>query len=201
MKRFLLALALTLAAAAALPAQALSADELDRATAYLEKTRAAVLAATKDLSEAQWSFKPGPTRWSVAEVMEHIAASEDFLMGLIRDKVMTAPARTEPADVKAIDDHVLRTIPDRTNKATAPEPLMPTRRFGSPAESLKHFRESRAKTLAFLAGTKDLREHAIPSPLGKVLDAYQWVLFIGAHSERHTKQILEVKADAGFPKQ
>jgi len=26
------------------------------------------------------------------------------------------------------------------------------------------------------------------------------VLFIAAHSERHTKQILEVKADPGFPK-
>jgi hypothetical protein len=45
-----------------------------------------------------------------------------------------------------------------------------------------------------------LRDHAIDSPLGKKLDAYQWVLFISAHSERHTKQINEVKADAGFPK-
>jgi len=38
------------------------------------------------------------------------------------------------------------------------------------------------------------------SPLGKQLDAYQWVLFIAAHSERHTKQIDEVKADPHFPK-
>jgi hypothetical protein len=32
------------------------------------------------------------------------------------------------------------------------------------------------------------------------LDGYEWLLFIGAHSERHTKQILEVKADPNFPK-
>ncbi len=38
------------------------------------------------------------------------------------------------------------------------------------------------------------------SPLGKKLDAYEWVLFIAAHSERHTKQILEVKADPNFPR-
>jgi hypothetical protein len=37
-------------------------------------------------------------------------------------------------------------------------------------------------------------------PLGKKLDPYQWLLFIAAHSERHTKQMLEVKADPGFPK-
>jgi len=38
------------------------------------------------------------------------------------------------------------------------------------------------------------------SPLGKKMDAYQWILFIAAHSERHTKQLLEVKADPNFPK-
>jgi hypothetical protein len=31
-------------------------------------------------------------------------------------------------------------------------------------------------------------------------DAYEWVLFIAAHSERHLKQILEVKADLNYPK-
>lgn len=82
----------------------------------------------------------------------------------------------------------------------APEPLRPNNRFGSPKDSLKHFRQSRAQTLAFLKNTADLREHAADSPLGKKLDAYEWVLFISAHSERHTKQIEEVKADPKFPK-
>jgi hypothetical protein len=36
--------------------------------------------------------------------------------------------------------------------------------------------------------------------VGKKLDGYEWVLFISAHSERHTKQIDEVKADPTFPK-
>jgi len=73
-------------------------------------------------------------------------------------------------------------------------------RFGSPDEALKHFVESRAQTEDFLKKTPDLRAHAIDSPLGKQLDAYEWVLFIAAHSERHTKQINEVKADPNFPK-
>ncbi|MGI8819654.1 MAG: hypothetical protein ACR2ID_02090 [Chthoniobacterales bacterium] len=33
-----------------------------------------------------------------------------------------------------------------------------------------------------------------------MMDAYQWLLFNGAHCKRHTAQILEVRADAGFPK-
>ena len=38
---------------------------------------------------------------------------------------------------------------------------------------MKHFKESRAKTIAFLKTTRDLRDlrgHAIDSPLGKQLD-------------------------------
>ncbi len=38
------------------------------------------------------------------------------------------------------------------------------------------------------------------TPLGRKLDAYQWVLLISAHCERHMKQIEEVKADPNFPK-
>lgn len=66
---------------------------------------------------------------------------------------------------------------------------------------MKQFIESRTQTEDFLRSHNDLRAHAIDSPLGKELDAYEWVLFIAAHSARHTKQILEVKADPNFPKQ
>lgn len=177
-------------------------NKADRAKeiAYLKQTRAGVLKATKGLSAAQWNFKPGPDRWSVAEVMEHIAAAEDYIFGMVSEKVMKAPAGATGEDPGAVDSLVLKAIPDRSVKAQAPEPLKPTNRFGSPQAALKHFLESRKKTIAFAKSEKDLREHAIDSPLGKKLDAYEWVLFIAAHSERHTKQILEVKADPKFPK-
>jgi hypothetical protein len=183
-----------------LRAQTLTAEDRDAGMEYLKKTRAEVLAATAGLSDAQWNFKPAPDRWSVAEVAEHIAAAEDFLRDMIQSKVMKAPARTDAIDVHALDQWVLQTIPDRSKKAQAPEPLRPNNRFGSPKESLEHFKKSRATTIAFLKETNDLRAHAEDSPLGKKLDAYQWVLFIAAHSERHTKQINEVKADPSFPK-
>ena len=183
-----------------LKAQHRTSDELEQAVTYLEKTRAGVVEATRGLSAEQWHFKPATNRWSAAEVTEHLAATEDLLMGLIQSQVMKAAARTELEDVKALDEFILRQIPDRTHKAQAPEALQPGNRFGSPEASLKHFQDSRAKTIAFLKTTKDLRQHAYKSPqLGKTLDGYQWVLFIAAHSERHTKQIDEVKADPNFP--
>ena len=31
------------------------------------------------------------------------------------------------------------------------------------------------------------------------MDGYQWIIATAGHSDRHTQQILEVKADGGFP--
>jgi len=177
-----------------------TAEERASAVAYLEKTKAAVIAGAKGLSDAQLNFKSAPERWSVAQVLEHIASAEDMLFGLVTAQVMTAPARAEAEDVKAIDQLILTAIPDRSQKRSAPEPLIPTDRFHGAKASLEHFEAARAKTIAFLKDTPGLRDHAIDSPLGKKLDGYQWLLFIAAHSERHTKQLLEVKADPNFPK-
>ena len=190
---------LMMAAATAASAQEVTQAEKDKALQYLETTKKGVLDATKGLSEAQWNFKPAPDRWSVAQVMEHVAAAEDFIRGMLKEKVMMAPAGDPGRDFKKSDEAVIVMVPDRTHKAQAPEPLVPSNRFGSPDASIKHFLESRATTEDFLKTTTGLRDHVTDSPLGK-LDGYEYVLFIAAHSERHTKQINEVKADPNFPK-
>jgi hypothetical protein len=200
MKRILACLILLLSAAALSSAQSLTAADRDRAMKHLESTRQGVVDATAGLSDAQWNFKAGADRWSVAQVMEHIAAAEDLMRGMIEGQVLKAPPRPAGEDAAAIDAMVLKAIPDRSHKAQAPEPLQPTNRFGSPQDALKHFLESRSATEKLLNERPDLRDHAADSPLGKKLDGYEWILFISAHSERHTKQMLEVKADPNFPK-
>ena len=181
-------------------AQTLSQAELDRGLQYLETTKKNIVEATRGLSDAQWNFKPSPFRWSMAQAMEHIALSEDLLREMVEDQIKKA-APAPDRDLKKTDDMVLEVIPDRSKKFQAPEQLRPTNHFGSPDAALKHFLESRAKTVELLKNTPDLRAHAVDSGLFKKLDAYQRILFIGAHSERHTKQMVEVKADPKFPKQ
>lgn len=180
-------------------AQTLSQADRDRAIQYLETTRKNIVDATHGLSEAQWNFKPSPFRWSVAQVMEHIAASEDLLRQMAEEQIQKAPPAPD-RDLKKTDDKVLEVIPDRSRKFQAPEQLRPRNQFGSPEAALKHFLESRAKTVELLNGTPDLRAHVVESGLLGKIDAYERILFIGAHSERHTKQLLEVKADPKFPK-
>jgi hypothetical protein len=131
--------------------------------------------------------------------VEHIALVEEFLLDNTSKKVMQAPAGKADRDYKRTDKLVLSAIADRSRRAQAPEPVVPTGRW-PPQEAMERFLKMRERTVAFLKSTPGLREHVADSPLGQPLDAYQWLLYISAHSERHTKQILEVKADPNFPR-
>lgn len=181
-------------------AQSLSQSDLERGLQYLESTRKNIVDATKGMSEAQWNFKSSPFKWSAAQVIEHIAASEDLLRQMAEAQIKQAPPGPE-RDVKKTDDRVLEVVPDRSKKFQAPEQLRPRNQFGSPEAALKHFLESRAKTVELMKNTPDLRAHVVDSGLLGKIDAFERILFVAAHSERHTKQLLEVKADPKFPKQ
>src|SRR4030088_100602 len=151
-------LVLALLSATVARAQELTPADKERAMQYLESTKKGIEDATRGLSAAQWNFKAGPDRWSVAEVMEHIAAAEDLIREMIIEKSMKGGPPEPGRDVKKIDDSVVAMIPDRSHKAQAPDALKPTNRFASPEGSLKHFLESRAQTEEFLNNTPDLRQ-------------------------------------------
>ncbi|HTR23555.1 MAG TPA: DinB family protein [Terriglobales bacterium] len=180
----------------------LTQQERDAALKSLQSTHDAFLKSISGLSEKQWKFKPAPDRWSVAEVSEHIAVSESTIFGLVETKFMAGPPTPEKrAEIKATDEMILERVPDRSRKAQAPEFLKPTARFANEEDTIKAFEDARAKTMDYVKTTQDdLRDHIGPHPLLGPIDAYQWILLISAHSERHTKQIEEVKADPNFPK-
>jgi hypothetical protein len=202
---------LMFAAAAIALAPALSAQttagisDKERAAAieYLTTMRDQVLKESSTLTEAQWNFKAGPDRWSVGEVVHHLALSEGFLFDL-QQKQVSGPAATpeQLASTKGKDDVIRKGVPDRTKKFQAPEPLQPGKdtKLTAQKDILTTFRERRTKTIDYTSKTKDdLRARVGDAPVGPI-DAYQWLLFMAAHSERHLAQLREVKADPKFPK-
>ena len=182
--------------------QTLTAPERELALKELQRTRDKFLQSIAGLSQKQWTFKPAPGRWSVAEVAEHIAVAESALSGLVQKQLMASPAAPEKREqVKGKDEIVLQRVPDRSQKAQAPEFLRPTGRWATEADLTKAFEESRAATMNYVRTTNDdLRDHFLDHPRLGTMDGYQWLLLISAHSERHTAQIEEVKADPNFPK-
>ncbi len=190
------------AAGAMLPAQTLSQHDRDFAINSLQATRKLFLESVAGLTPEQWSFKAAPDRWSIAECAEHIAVSEDFIFGLVRDQVLKSPAAPEKkAEVKVTDEQILELLPNRSQKFQAPEPIRPTHRWASPDETVAHFTQSRDDHIKYLETTQDpLRDHYMQHPAMGMLDGYQWILLMSGHTERHTAQINEVKADPKYPK-
>ena len=196
-------LCLTMVSAFAQSAPAtLTPQEREAALKQFETSRDNFLKSISGLSQKQWTFKPGPDRWSVAEVAEHITVSESAIFSLVQKQVMTSPAAPEKRDqVKGKDEMILQRVPDRSHKAQAPEFLRPTGRWATEAELAKTFEDSRGATMEYVRTTNDdLRDHFFDHPVFGTLDGYQWLLLISAHSARHTAQIEEVKTDPNFPK-
>jgi uncharacterized damage-inducible protein DinB len=180
----------------------LTSEERESALKSFQTTRDNFLQSIAGLSQKQWTFKPAPDRWSVAEVAEHIAVSESAIFGLIQKQIMTSPVTPEKREqVKGKDEIILQKVPDRSHKAQAPEFLKPTGRWATEADLTKAFEDSRKATMDYVRTTNDdLRDHFFDHPVLGTMDGYQWLLLISAHSARHTAQIEEVKADPNFPK-
>lgn len=193
-------LLLTILAISALWAGPLTRGERDRAMSELHASRKQFLDAIAGLSPAQWNFKPAPDVWSIAEVAEHIALTEPAMMEWVK-KTLARPA--EPG-VKAThkDEEILRDSTDRSKKQKAPASIQPARKFANAQAVAADFRRSRTATIAYVDQTQDdLRSHLTPAggEYGR-LDAYQLLLTIAGHTERHVAQINEVKANPKYPK-
>jgi len=197
---FLAALIGAVVFSSSLIAREVTKADRDSLVAHLKKTEAAFLKSIDGVSDAQWKWKSAPDRWSVAETAEHITKAEDMLRGRV-EGMLKAPAAAPDlvAKTKGKDEVIIKQIPDRSKKFQAPEPLVPKGSFATKAALIEAFKAARAKTLALAGGTSDLRAFANADlPVGET-DAYQGILFLSAHTERHTKQIEEVKATAGYP--
>src|SRR5580700_5267414 len=181
----------------------LTSAEREAALKSLQATHDEFLRSITGLSQKQWTFKPAPDRWSVAEVAEHVTVSESSILELIRQKLMSSPAAPEKREqVKGKDEMIVQKMTDRSHKGQAPEILRPTGRWATEVDLTKAFEETRKTTVDYVRTTNDdLRDHFFDHPAFGTLDGYQWLLLLSTHSERHTAQIEEVKADPNFPKE
>jgi hypothetical protein len=185
----------------ALAGEPLPQKDRDVAMSHMHATRKLFLDAVSGLTPAQWNFKAAPEKWSIAECAEHIATSETYIWGLV-EKLAASPA-SKPEDIaktKGKDEAVVKMVPDRSSKFQAPEPIKPKKLSGDPSEYIAKFKAARDANIAYIEKTDaSLRDKVTPHPAMGPLDAYQWILLISAHAERHVLQIQEVKASPGFP--
>ena len=161
----------------------------------IEETRARLVGAVEDLTDEQLGFRPSPEKWTVAEIVEHLAIVEGRVarrLGVMLTKLEPEAARAEgsPFETVSVEEFVERS---RTEKYQAPDEIRPK---GLPlSDSLARLRDSRTalRSLRERVERTDGTRARFPHPVWGPLDLYQWLAFVGAHEQRHLSQIEALK--------
>ncbi len=153
-----------------------------------------------NLTVAQQNFKAAPGKWSIAEVMEHIAVTEVGIAQIVEQTLKQSADSLKRAEINVSDVDVRKILTNRKGKAQSPEMLKPTGKFTTLEQAKSFFDAQRNKNIAFIETTNEnLREHYWKHPATGVIDLYQSILLVSAHCERHTAQIAEIKSSKDYP--
>jgi hypothetical protein len=172
----------------------MTALERQRLVAHLEMTRDWLIDEIADLSAAQLAFRPAEGEWSVAEVVDHVLVVAPIYWQDLQ-RALEAPPRAERGT--NTDADVLWYGIDRTNRETAIAPERPQGRVRDAKGAVTEYRTHHERLLRYVRTTNDdLRAHRVSR---QASDAYQWVLLISTHEQRHILQIREIKRRPGFP--
>jgi hypothetical protein len=173
----------------------LTPEERSAVVDELEASRRRLLVSLENLSEEEWGRRPSPDRWSIAECAEHITAAELPLAKFFAATALLRPSEEERREIRGKDDFVRRFLRDRSQRGEAPERIRPKGRFATREETIQTFEERRAVNISYVRETSEpLRDRFAPHPFAGVLDGYQWILHLTAHTDRHAAQIEEIRS-------
>jgi len=158
----------------------------------LLQDRAALRAAVDVVPESKRTTRSAPDRWSVAEILEHVAIVNSRIAAMIVTLAPTAPllAASAMASPTDIDREAFR---DRSAKWSAPDTVHPQGKYDAiGAWKLLERSWDDVDAALVAASGRDLTKISRPHPIVGALDGYQWLWAVGAHEERHTAQIVEL---------
>lgn len=176
----------------------MSATRHDRLVQELTATSEGFLRSLEGIPDDRWNYSPSPDIWSVGQTAEHTAAVFRNVQKLVSTKLLQQPL--EPGEqVRLSDEGIVMRMFDRNTKFDAPTFVAPKGRWATQGELIAAFLQARVDLLKFLdESTADLRAYAFDHVFMGPMDGVQWVLFAAAHTERHTRQILEFRQAQAF---
>ena len=166
-----------------------------------EQAEARFIAAVSNLNEAQANFRPDQSRWTIAEIAEHIGIVNGGFLRLMRKLLGEAEASPTPPKADLNLGHT-----SLNGKGEAPEPFQAPERVhpkGGVAieDSIANVRATTSELAELQPRIEaiDMFGQVFSHPVFGPLNAYQWLVLLGEHEDRHRGQIERLKASAGYP--
>lgn len=166
----------------------------------LLESRDSLLLETNDLSEQEWQFKESPDRWSINEVVEHIALWELLLS---REISMSLAAGPQPELNKSAkpDSVVLGFILEGkrhiSTEYTKPFTFTLPMGLNELKNNVAWFLKMRDESIAYLrVAQQDLRSHYLKAGRSNVHQTY---ITVFGHTSRHLRQVRRIKQHPQYP--
>ena len=180
-------------------ADPMSKGDREHLLVHFQMTTEMLAEQVRGLSPAQLEYKGSPDRWSIREVVSHLAVAEPDYWREIQKALKAAPDMSTKKS-QATDADVLWYGIDRVVHTKTGGGHEKVETYKDLDEALGKFQALRATMIDYIKTTQDdLRGHSF-GEYGEVIDCWQWMLEISTHAERHINQIREIKNDPGFPK-
>ena len=198
MKQFLFLLTITSLTVSASHAQKLW-TEADRKYTVdnLKRTRDELTRETESLTDSQWHFHESPDRWSIAEVVEHLALWE-----IIWGREVSMGARNKPQpelnQTSKPDSYYAEWIMEPAPHKS-PDFSRPTG-FITGKNNLVFFTRLRNQTIDFVEKTEvDMRAHFELTATDSPRNMHQVYIYQWGHVDRHLRQIRKIKQHPNYP--
>jgi uncharacterized damage-inducible protein DinB len=173
-----------------------SATEKETLLELLRQSRERFLASFAAATDEQSRWRPSEGSWSVLDTVEHLTTAEKLMFHL-----MTTARRPRRADARNREGFFMERMGSRERKIKTPETGRPTGRYANLEEAAQQFRTVRESVMRFVEETtEDLRatELTHPHPTAGDVSAYEMIIIIAKHAERHALQIEEITSSPAF---
>ena len=176
----------------------MSNDDREHLLVHMEMTTQMLAEQVRGLSPAQLEWKASPDRWSIREVVSHLAVAEPDYWRDLQKSLKAAPDMKDKK-ASATDADIMWYGIDRVVHTKTGGGHEKVDTYKDLVTALGKFQALRATMINYIKTTDDdMRAHSFGDR--EVIDCWQWMLEISTHAERHIQQIREIKNDPNFPR-
>jgi len=167
----------------------------------LIRSRDELLKETEGLSKKQWEFKESADRWSINQVVEHLAIFELIFDREIGRGLGGKPQPEFNKDVKPDSfyaNFIMEETPHVTVEYTKPFTYSVPMGLNDIKNNIAWFVKMRNESVEYIKTTKeDLRLYYRNAGIANIHQTY---IYVFGHVDRHLRQIKKVKQHPNYPK-
>lgn len=167
-------------------------QDIDEIYSANERFRGELTDTIKDLSTNDLNARPDGEKWSLEQIVEHIAIVDDRMSKVCRKLLAQAEQEGLKSSGQILISDVFRSYTDSVDdiKLEAPEHVQPTGELSVQESQLKMTGSKTVfETLRPLFSEFDGTTPKFPHPYFGPLSAQEWLVLAGEHIRRHTSQI------------